>query len=182
MQIERRDINNLVVNGLPDGSKVIVDSRHEKVFALNPTAGAAWDACSSQTTLAGVAEDMRRTCNPAITEDVAEQAIAQLQEKELVKTSGLLRNANRRQVLAGLGAVALPLVVSMTMTEQRAFAAVANSGQTAGGTLGTGGNGGNGNPGEKVCFSFEKVTGDCGHVPLPGPINNGFDLPINRKF
>ena len=128
MQVQRRDTNNLVVSGLPDGSKMIVDSRNEKVFALNPPAGAAWDACSSQTTLAAVAEDMRRTCNPAITDEAAEQAILQLHEKELVKTSGLLRNANRRQVLAGLSAVALPLVVSMTMSEQRAFAAVANSG------------------------------------------------------
>jgi hypothetical protein len=185
MQIERSDTNYLVVNGLPDGSKVIVDSRNEKVFALNPTAGAAWDACSSQTTLAAVAEDMRRTCDPAITEEVAEQAIAQLQEKELVKTSGLLRKANRRQVLAGLGAVALPLVVSMTMTEQRAFAAVANSGQPAGNTGGiggTGGNGGNDNPGEKVCFNFDKVTGGCGHVPPPGSGNDGFDIAINKHF
>ena len=132
MQVQRRDTNNLVVSGLPDGSKMIVDSSNEKVFALNPTAGAAWDACSSQTTLAAVAEEMRRTCNPAITDEAAEQAILQLHEKELVKTSGLLRNANRRRVLAGLSAVALPLIVSMTMSEQRAFAAVANSGiQTA---------------------------------------------------
>lgn len=128
MQIERRDTNDLLVNGLPDGSKVIVDSRNEKVFALNATAGAAWDACSSQTTLGKVAEDMRRT-DPAVTDEIAEQAIAQLQEKELVKASGLLRNASRRQVLAGLSAAALPLVVSMTMTQQRAFAQVANSGQ-----------------------------------------------------
>ncbi len=170
MQIERRDTNNLVVNGLPDGSKVIVDSSNDKVFALNPTAGAAWDACSSQTTLAAVAEDMRRTCNPAITDEVAEQAIVQLQEKELVKSSGLLRNASRRQVLAGLGAVALPLVVSMSLTEQRAFAQVANSGAP------TGGNGGNDNPGEKVCFSFEKIAGGCGDGPRPEPINHGFDI------
>ncbi len=127
MQIERTD-KNLVVNGLPDGSKVIVDSKNEKVFALNATAGAAWDACSSQTTLSGIAEDMRRT-NPAITNDVAEQAVLQLKEKELIKTSGFLNNASRRQVLSGIAAVALPLVVSMTMTEQRAFAAVANSSQ-----------------------------------------------------
>jgi hypothetical protein len=182
MQIERRDTNNLVVNGLPDGSKVIVDSKNEKVFALNPTAGAAWDACSSQTTLAGVAEDMRRTCNPAITEEVAEQAIAQLQEKELIKSSGLFRNANRRQVLAGLGAVALPLVVSMTMTDQRAFAAVANSGQTTEGIGGTGGNGGNDHPIEKVCLNFEKITGDCGDFPRPEPINHGFDVEKLKPF
>ena len=132
MQIERTDSNNLVVNRLPDGSKVIVDSRNEKVFALNPTAGAAWDACGSQTTLSAVADDMRRTCNSAITDEVAEQAIAELQDNELVKTTGLLRNANRRKVLAGLGAVALPLVVSMTLAQQRAYASVANSGQQPG--------------------------------------------------
>lgn len=128
MQIERRDTSDLIVNGLPDGSKVIVDSRNEKVFALNATAGAAWDACSSQTTLAKVAEEMKNG-DANVTEELAEQAIDQLQQNQLVRTSGLLRNASRRQVLAGLGAVALPLVVSMTMTEQRAFAQVANSGQ-----------------------------------------------------
>ena len=128
MQIERTD-QNLLVNGLPDGSKVIVDAKNEKVFALNATAGAAWDACGSQSTLSEVAADMRRV-NPAITDEVAEQAVLQLKEKELVKTSGFLNNASRRQVLAGLTAVALPLVVSMTMSEQRAFAAVANSTQT----------------------------------------------------
>jgi|SRR5579863_6597003 hypothetical protein len=127
MQIERRDTSDLIVNGLPDGSKVIVDSRNEKVFALNATAGAAWDACGSETSVARVAEQMRRA-DAAVTEEIAEQAIQQLQEKELVRTSGFLHNASRRQVLAGLTAVALPLVVSMTMTEQRAFASVANSG------------------------------------------------------
>jgi hypothetical protein len=71
---------------------------------------------------------MRRT-NPAVTDEVAENAVLQLQEKELIKASGLLKNASRRQVLAGLTAVALPLVVSMTMTEQKAFAERANSRQ-----------------------------------------------------
>lgn len=126
MQIERKDSNDLVVNGLPDGSKVIVDSKNEMVHALNATAGAAWDACGSQNTLSAVAAAMRGA-DPTITDEVAEQAILQLEEKKLVKT-GFLHNANRRQVLAGLTAVALPLVVSMTMTEQRAFAQVANSG------------------------------------------------------
>jgi hypothetical protein len=128
MQIERKDSNDLVVNGLPDGSKVIVDSSNEMVYALNATAGAAWDACGAQTTLAAVAADMRRV-DPTVTEEVAEQAILQLEEKKLIKASGILHNASRRQVLAGLTAMALPLVVSMTMTEQRAYAQVANSGQ-----------------------------------------------------
>jgi hypothetical protein len=127
MQIERTDSSDLVVNGLPDGSKVIVDSKHEKVYALNATAGAAWDACIGQTTLSKVAEDMRRSCDPSITDEIAQQTIHELQEKELVKTSGPLPKASRRAVLAGLGAVALPLVVSMTLGEQRALAQSARS-------------------------------------------------------
>jgi hypothetical protein len=182
MQIERKNIKDLVVNGLPDGSKVIVDSSNEKVFALNPTAGAAWDACSNQTTLAGVAEDMRRNCNPAITDEVVEQAIVQLQEKELVKTSGLLRTANRRQVLAGLGAVALPLVVSMTMTEQRAFATVANSGEVIHihhHHEPIGGNGGSEIPNEKISFCFTKLG--C-EFPPAEPIDIGFDVEHLKPF
>jgi hypothetical protein len=127
MQIERTDSKNLLVNGLPDGSKVIVDSENEKVYALNATAGAAWDACIGQTTLSKVAEDMRRSSDPSITDELAQQAVQELQEKELVKTSGLFPKASRRAVLAGLGAVALPLVVSMTLGEQRSMAECARS-------------------------------------------------------
>jgi hypothetical protein len=127
MQIERTDSKNLVVNGLPDGSKVIVDSKNEKVYALNATAGAAWDACIGQTTLSKVADDMRRSCNPSITDELAQQTIQELREKELVKTSASFPKASRRAVLAGMGAVALPLVVSMTMGQQRALAQEARS-------------------------------------------------------
>jgi hypothetical protein len=60
MQVERTNPAILVENKLPDGSRVIVDSANETVFALNATSGAAWDACSMPTTLSRVAEDMRR--------------------------------------------------------------------------------------------------------------------------
>ncbi len=127
MQIERANANDLVVNGLPDGSKVIVDSKSEKVYALNATAGAAWDACSDPTTLTNVADTMRRSLTSEVTDDVAEQAILQLEEKNLVTVSGSAK-ISRRQTLATLGAVALPLVVSMTLADQRAFAQSAKSG------------------------------------------------------
>ena len=126
MQIERT--NDLVVNGLPDGSKMIVDAKSEQVFALNATAGAAWDACSSPTTLSKVADEMRRSFGPEITDELAEQAISQLEEKKLVTVSGSSQKTTRRQALAALGAVALPLVVSMTLADQRAYAQGARSG------------------------------------------------------
>jgi hypothetical protein len=128
MQVERTNTNELLVDKLPDGSKLIVDRKNETVFALNATAGAAWDACSGPTTLSKVAEDMQRSLDPNVTEELAMQSILQLQEKNLVTTSGSFSNATRRQVFATLGAIALPVVVSLTMAEQRAHAQSAGSG------------------------------------------------------
>jgi hypothetical protein len=129
MHVERVVSSDLVVNGLPDGSRVIVNSNNETVFAMNPTAGAAWDACSKPTTLSNVVAEMRRSFDPSVTEELAANAILQLQEKNLVKTSGESSKTTRREVLAGLSAVALPLVVSLTMGEQKAHAEDARSGE-----------------------------------------------------
>jgi hypothetical protein len=134
MQVERTNPGILVENKLPDGSRVIVDSANGTVFALNATAGAAWDACSMPTSLSGVAEDMRRSLDSTITEEFAEEAILQLQDKKLVNTSGPSSQATRRQFLTTLGAVAVPLVVSLTVTDQKVHAQNARSrpGPTAG--------------------------------------------------
>jgi hypothetical protein len=120
--------NDLIVEKLPDGSKVIVDPDNETVFALNATAGAAWDACNSPTTLAKVAQDMQRSLDPRITEELALEAILQLQERRLVTTSGSSSNTTRRGMLTTLSGIALPLVACLTMSEQRAHASVAASG------------------------------------------------------
>src|ERR1700727_2897471 len=122
MQIESVQSDALVENRLPDGSRVILDPTNETVFALNATAGAAWDACSTPTTLSSVADDMRRSLDPAITDEIAEEALLQLQDKNLVNTSGSSSSATRRQFLASLSAVALPLVVALTISDQKAHA------------------------------------------------------------
>lgn len=127
MQVERVNSSDLVVNGLPDGSRVIVNSNNETVFAMNATAGAAWDACGNPTTVSKVAAEMRRSFDPSVTEELASEAILRLQEKNLVKTSGDAAKTTRREVLATLSAVALPLVVSLTIGEQKAHAQRANS-------------------------------------------------------
>ena len=126
MQIERTHSDALAVNQLPDGSKVIVNRKNETVFALNATAGVAWDACIDPTTLAKVTESMQRSLGPEITEELAEEAILQLEQKKLVTTSGSSKTS-RREFIARLSAVALPLVVSLTIAEQRAYAQSAAS-------------------------------------------------------
>jgi hypothetical protein len=126
MLIERKPMDSLVENCLPDGSRVIVDRKNETVIALNATAGAAWDACSAPTTLSAVREKMRRSVGDGVTDEVAEEAISQLQERNLLTTTGSAPRT-RRQVLATLSAVALPLVVCLTLTDQRAHAKTASS-------------------------------------------------------
>ena len=128
MQIERGPLDALVENHLPDGSKILVDRKNETVYALNSTAGAAWDACNEPTTLYDVTNEMRRVLGNAITEELAAEAIQRLQERKLVCAPVNAEQPTRREVLTTLGKVALPLVVAMTLTEQRAHAIVARSG------------------------------------------------------
>ena len=122
MHIERTNSNALVVNKLPDGSTIIVDGTNEAVFALNATAGAAWDACSGPTTLAGVTASMQQSYDAGITEELAEEAILRLHDKKLVQASGLPAQRSRRQFITTMSSIALPLVVSLSIAEQRAHA------------------------------------------------------------
>jgi hypothetical protein len=127
MQIERVNLSSFSVNLMPDGSRIIRNNANETVFALNATAAAAWDACASANTIAAIGEEMRRSFDSQVTDELAEASILELQDKKLVNISGSEFKATRRQVLAGLGAVALPLVVSLTMGEQKAHAERARS-------------------------------------------------------
>jgi Coenzyme PQQ synthesis protein D (PqqD) len=128
MHVERVNSDALVVNQLPDGSRVMQDTTTDKLYALNPTAGAAWDACSDPTTLENVAQTMQRSFDPEITEEIAEEAILQLQDHNLVKTSESPSLGSRRRFLAAMGAAAVPLVVTLTVGDQRAYAEKARSG------------------------------------------------------
>lgn len=125
MRVTRTSSVELTENKLPDGSRILVDSRSERVIALNDIAGAAWDACSVPTDLTGVTQRMRDSLGLEVPEEIAEEAIAQLQEKNLIESSTEL--TSRRAFIPQLAAIALPVVAAMTMTEQRAYAKMADS-------------------------------------------------------
>ena len=129
MHVERVNSDALVVNQLPDGSRVMQDTTTDKLYALNPTAGAAWDACSDPTTLENVAQTMQRSFDPEITEEIAEEAILQLQDHNLVKTFESPSLGSRRRFLAAMGAAAVPLVVTLTVADQRVYAEKVGSGK-----------------------------------------------------
>jgi hypothetical protein len=128
MMIERRDPSSLSIKEMPDGSRIVLNSSNETVLALNATAAAAWEACDGPTSLAEVTERMQRALGSELTEEIAEQSILKLQEQNLVTTSGAYNQTSRRAVLATLGTIALPLVVSMTVAQQKAYAKMARSG------------------------------------------------------
>jgi hypothetical protein len=127
VQVERVNSSSFSVNAMPDGSRIIKNEEDATVLALNATAAAAWDACATANTVATVAEQMRHAFDPKVTDELAEASLLELQNKKLVKISGSGISATRRQVLAGLSAVALPLVVSLTIGEQKAHAQSAGS-------------------------------------------------------
>jgi Coenzyme PQQ synthesis protein D (PqqD) len=128
MQVVRTNSDALVENKLPDGSRVLLDPQGQRVFALNAAAGAAWDACEVPASLSAITEKMQHSLETPVAEEVAEEAILRLQEQQLVQVSGAVQAASsRRQFISRLGMAAVPLVVAMTMTEQRAYARVAQS-------------------------------------------------------
>jgi hypothetical protein len=129
MQIERVNPDELTERRLPDGSRILVDPVCERVIALNATAGAAWEACSTPTTLARVAKEMQRNVDPSVSEDLAAEAVRQLEEQKLVRTEGLPAVQSRRAFIGRMGAVAaLPVVAALTLSEQRAYAFNSGSG------------------------------------------------------
>ena len=77
--------------------------------------------------LASVTENMQRSFDPKTTEELAEEAILQLQDKQLVKTWGASSQSSRRKFLTTLGAAAVPLVVSLTIADQKAYAGATGS-------------------------------------------------------
>jgi hypothetical protein len=127
MQVERVNSESLIVKRLPDGSRIFTDPTSETVFALNASAGAAWDACIRPTTVPGIAREMRRVFDPQVNEELAHEAVAQLREKNLVTTSEEIPSTTRRRLIAGLSAAAIPLVVSLTLADQRAHTVMAAS-------------------------------------------------------
>lgn len=138
MQVQRGDFDSLAENQLPDGSRILVDHKNETVYALNATAGAAWDACSVPTSLDNVTEELQRSFGPDVTKELAEEAIVQLQNQNLVTASGGERRPTRREILTKFGKVALPIVVAMTLTEQTEHAAYASSAKGGGSQGGSG--------------------------------------------
>jgi len=129
----------LTIERLPDGSTAILDQRSRQVHSLNPTAAIAWEACQGGATLAEVRKALETKLNAAVDEAIARDAIAQLRKVDLVQPETAagapasvpvhedLQTAARRNSLLRAAAVALPVVLTLAFSQQRAHAGTASS-------------------------------------------------------
>lgn len=121
MRVERAASSFLQETKLPDGSRVVIDSRNDAVIAMNACAGLAWEACNRPTTLSAIAAEVEKA---GMSPEAAEDAVFQLHEKKLITTSEVPQ-PSRRTFIAGMAAV--PLVAAMSLAEQKVFAETAGS-------------------------------------------------------
>jgi hypothetical protein len=132
MKVERTSSSaKLIVEKLPDGSTAIFDPASQTVYSLNATAGAAWEACHHMyhdtTTLEEVVDAMQASFDPAVTDEIALEALLQLQHRGLLRISETPLQPSRRSMVATAASVLAPVVLALTGAEQRVFAQKAGS-------------------------------------------------------
>ena len=137
-QIYRQSgVGQLSAEKLGDGSTAIVDSRSKSVHSLNPTATLVWEACANGATLDQIRKTLEAKTGAAASDALVRQALEQLQRVNLIEAEGTFPvesvDLGRRALLtrAGtVGAIAIPVVLTLTAAEQKAYAFQAISGTT----------------------------------------------------
>jgi len=134
------DLTCLAVEQLPDGSTAIFDERSKSVHSLNPSATVVWRACASGATLPQIMAALTDRFGGPVDVEIADQAIAELQQAKLIESNiptagavpvaGAVMEMGRRSILkrvGSLGAIAVPVVLTLTAAEQRGYAAFTSS-------------------------------------------------------
>ena len=129
------ELEFLTVEKLTDGSTAIVDNRFKTVHSLNPSATAVWDACGQGATFEQIQSQIADSFG-TVDASVIRQALDQLQSANLIEAAPrAMENIDlgRRNMLkraGAAGAFAIPVVLTLTASEQRAYAAITLSGTT----------------------------------------------------
>jgi hypothetical protein len=131
-------IESLSVEKLQDGSTAIVDNRSKNVHSLNPSATLVWEACAEAATFAQIQAAVEARTGVPVDAEMIRQALAQLQRVNLIEGESTIQLDNvdfgRRSMLkraGAVGAIAIPVVLTLTAAEQKAYAFQSQSGTTA---------------------------------------------------
>jgi len=125
---------SLTVEKLSDGSTAIVDKRSKSVHSLNPSATMVWEACVKGATFAEIHAAVEDRTGAPVDADAIRQALAQLRHVNLMEGPSTLPaesvDLGRRSLLkraSAVGAFAIPVVLTLTAAEQKAYAFAAVS-------------------------------------------------------
>jgi hypothetical protein len=125
---------DLAVEKMGDGTTAVLDRRSMSVHSLNASASVVWEACGRGATLTQVRRALELQCGRPVEEEIAVGALAQLEQVKLIASDSALPaviNSGRRSAMLRLAAaagIAVPVVLTLGASEQRAFAFVAASG------------------------------------------------------
>lgn len=128
---------SLTVEKLSDGSMAIVDNRTKSVHSLNATAALVWEACARGASVDEIRRAVELAAQSPVSEEIVLKALAELRKADLVESNApnfaAEPDLGRRSVLrrvAAAGAVAVPVVLTLTAAEQKAYAFQSQSGTT----------------------------------------------------
>src|SRR5262249_11811979 len=109
----------------------------KSVHSLNSSATLVWQACAPGATFGQICEFVDGKSGVAADPAIIRQALAQLQRANLIESESPISVENidlgRRSMLkraGAAGAVAIPVVLTLTAAEQRAYAFQSASGTT----------------------------------------------------
>ena len=118
----------LIVEKLPDGSTCIFDHATKSVHSLNASATIVWETCHKPSTADGILAAMERHFGHGVDPDVVQLAIERLHRAGLICGEAPARSEPpiaRRQALESIVAISgivLPVVLTMSASEQRVYA------------------------------------------------------------
>jgi hypothetical protein len=134
--MERTGGREIATEKLADGSFVAFDAASETVISLNSTVHAAYSVLEERMSLEELRHGMSRRLGTVVPEEVAEQAVAELEGVGLVTRSAVGESApaeSRRAVLqafAKASGYAIPAAMALKASEQKLFALTSGSGPT----------------------------------------------------
>jgi hypothetical protein len=130
LRFRRRIDDRFVSEKLPDGSLAIFDARAEAVHSLNESATLVLEACEEPATVADVVAVLQRSTGREVPVETALEFLHRLEAADLVirERASLSRRSMLRTVTVGsAAALALPTLLTLTASEQRAHAQAVGS-------------------------------------------------------
>jgi hypothetical protein len=118
IQLPKARKEKLIIKDLADET-LVYDLENDKAHCLNQTAARVWKYCDGNRSISEIGELMSKNSEGPVGDEVVLLALDQLQKFELLENADQsafqLAGMNRRELVRriGMGALALPLIVSL---------------------------------------------------------------------